>query len=106
MAAFHVDNGKPPERQSDTGSAVETVVIRTPVTNRIGHRLQNRNFDRCFAPGFEYSANAAHDCLHPHHGSRGSCRESLPEAFIELLVSPYHRIDRKLFGGAADRALP
>src|SRR5205823_12432596 len=55
MAALHINNGQPAERQPDARSAVVAFVVRPAMVNGVGHTLKGGAVNRCFTPGFERS---------------------------------------------------
>ena len=90
MSAFQIDNRQPPMAQPNAGRAIEAVIVRSAMADRIGHGFYACDFDGGVPPRFKNTANSTH-ILCFRYGTYSS-RAHRSEMLIDLFVFPYHRI--------------
>ena len=64
MPTLQIDDREPAMSQTNTRSAVDAFVVRTPVAYRVGHCRHYGAFDESLAPRLENAANSAHILNH------------------------------------------
>src|SRR2546425_9607313 len=64
LSVREIDDREPPHRQSHPIAEIETVIVRTTMTNRLVHAREQLTINRS-AVFVNYSCNATHDLLRP-----------------------------------------
>src|ERR1039458_476897 len=98
-----VDYTEPPMSQSNARSTIETLVVGSPVLQRVGHPPEHAGVNRRFKSGFVDATDATHSALDlRRHWLRQSGRRR--RAGVEFVVVSDHRVQRESLRDAPQSA--